>query len=176
MRPEEIFDYVYPNDNGLESPNLTNKFLYHNAGIKSLEPYLKQIGIPYKWCQLICGLNYENRTDKNSVLGFISSDLKSRKVQEDESSELLGKKLTTKDADAQNLNGSSIIANGKEENENANSINSNNRNAKNQINSSNSNSYEPNDTEIFEHILSRLISRFKAKFILNETLYSLSKQ
>ena len=32
LRPESMFNYLYPGDNGSESPNLSNKFLFSNTG------------------------------------------------------------------------------------------------------------------------------------------------
>lgn len=67
LRPENMFNYLYPGDNGSESPNLSNKFLFNNTGVKSIEPFMKHIGIPYKWCQVLCGLYYGNKSEARAI-------------------------------------------------------------------------------------------------------------
>lgn len=63
LRSDSIFDCLYENDRGRESPNLSNKFLFSSIGVKSIESYTKTIGYPYKWCQILCGLYYINESD-----------------------------------------------------------------------------------------------------------------
>lgn len=63
LKAENMFNLLYPNDNGLESPNLANKFLLSNSGIKSIDQYMGSIGIPYRWCQILCGLYYGTKNE-----------------------------------------------------------------------------------------------------------------
>ena len=37
--------------------------MVYSLSVKSIEPYTKIIGYPYKWCQIICGLYYINESD-----------------------------------------------------------------------------------------------------------------
>ena len=68
FRAESIFDNLYDNDNGLESPNVSNKFLFANIGLQSIEPYTKLVGMPYKWCQYLCGLFYDNKEAREALI------------------------------------------------------------------------------------------------------------
>ncbi len=53
--------------------------------IKSIEPHLKQIGSPYKWCQYLCGLYYDNKFDRHSLIS--SSQSVSKKDDQNKSSD-----------------------------------------------------------------------------------------
>jgi hypothetical protein len=63
LRLDTMFHCLYPGDNGVESPNLANKYLFSNAGVKSMETFMKPIGVAYRWCQMLCGLYYGSRPE-----------------------------------------------------------------------------------------------------------------
>ncbi len=71
LRPDTIFHCLYPGDNGVESPNLSNKYLFSNTGIKSFETFMKPIGVAYRWCQVLCGLYYGNKTENKNEKAFV---------------------------------------------------------------------------------------------------------
>lgn len=128
--------------------------------IKSIEPYLKSIGIPYKWCQILCGLYYENKSDRHAL---ISSSLTgnineaSTSHQNDSKSSDLDESMTLCDE------GSSETDNRK--------------GASKEIDQDEDESLDSgylNETKIFEQIINRLKSRFKARITLQETINSLS--
>lgn len=63
LNVNNMFNYLYPGDSGYESPNLANQFLLNHIGVKSFESFMKPIGIPYKWCQILCGMYYGSKSE-----------------------------------------------------------------------------------------------------------------
>lgn len=103
---------------------------------------MKNIGLPYKWCQILCGLFFDNKLDRQGMIATSMVNTKPH-LNEEES-----------------LDDNMIVDDEKSERtEDENTMPSN----------------YLNDTKIFEQIINRLKSRFKAKITLQEAITSLSK-
>ena len=100
LRGESVFSCLYEDDTGLESPNWANKILLNNMGIVSIEGYLKQIGHPYRWAQMLCGLFYENKFDRQAIIypsvdtdqRILSNDSEDNNMNEDMNDAIEAKK------------------------------------------------------------------------------------
>ncbi len=68
LKSDNMFNCLYEGDTGQESPNWANKILLNNMGIISIEPHLKHIGHPYRWAQILCGLFYENKFERQALI------------------------------------------------------------------------------------------------------------
>ena len=126
------------------------------GSVKSIEPYLKQIGAPYRWSQILCGLYYENKSDPGSLINFISNESQYRV------SDTAGDDKSTREQDAK----AKTAGDGKDEPMNTN---------EDEEDGVILGGRELNDTELFEHIINKIKSRFKARFALQETINALSK-
>lgn len=85
IRPDNMFHCLYPKDTGAESPNLSNNYLFSNTGIKSIEQFMKPIGVPYKWAQTLCGLYYGSKLTTKSAVNEV--EMMEENVSENESEE-----------------------------------------------------------------------------------------
>jgi len=104
------------------------------------------MGRPYMWCQTICGLLYENKTAKNRV-----------NTPQDEKLDL--------DSDSPKSSDEKI-----DEQEESNETNEN----ESESIAGEANLGVKNEAKFLEQIISRLKSRFKARYILQDTINSLS--
>lgn len=68
LRSDSMFHCLYQDDTGQESPNCANRILLNNMGIISIEAHLKHVGHPYRWAQILCGLFYENKFDRQALI------------------------------------------------------------------------------------------------------------
>lgn len=116
--------------------------------------------MPYRWAQILCGLFYENKFDRQSLIyasapassnvNVMMEEENGSKATIDESTKPMDTSNGKKDKDSE--------AQDEEENE-QNELADVNR---------------QNDTKMFELIINRLKSRFKARITLQEAINSLS--
>jgi hypothetical protein len=118
-------------------------------GINSLEAHLKLIGHPYRWAQIMCGLFYENKFDRQAFIYPPEEKSLNGKLV-DESND-------NNDNDMEDM--SDVIESKKETDEEEDS-------AQNELD-------HQNDSKIFENILNRLKTRFKALITLQGAIHSL---
>lgn len=138
-------------------------------GVKSIEPYLKQIGKPYRWCQMLCGLYYENKSDRESLIykSIIKSESSPKLAENDSESD----RMMINDSNEEKMKEEQSLANKSSENM---EINGNEEGEDGEELTNNES--ELNESKIFEHIITRLKSRFKARIFLQESINSLSKK
>jgi len=156
LKNENMFNNLYPRDNGLESPNLANKFLFNNTGVKSIESYMKSIGIPYKWCQILCGLYYGNKSGKtNSTLSNSINDFQMKEQSKVDGSEKINGKASNQMEEEMEVSDEEI------EDENTDFEDLDLIDLKNQ-----------NESKLIVQVLNRLKSRFKARVVLQKAIDS----
>jgi len=116
----------------------------------------------YRWCQILCGLFYENKFERlHFIYSTQSTTASCRKHQEElNDNKINEEKMITNEESTSVLEKSEKEMETDEKNENIDAE---------LKESSNS------DTKLFEKIISKLKSRFKARVMLQETLNSLSK-
>ena len=148
LNPTNMFNYLYPGDSGYESPNLANQFILNHIGIKSFESYMKPIGIPYKWCQILCGMYYGSKSESKSNQTTEIHDY------------ITEKKLNGKGSNEKDQNSDKIEIDQSDESD-VDDDEDDNDSTKNQ-----------NESKLIVQIMNRLKSRFKARVILQKTLSS----
>lgn len=158
LKIENMFSNLYPKDNGLESPNLANKFLFNNTGIKSIESYMKTIGVPYKWCQILCGLYYGNKTGKNSANSAASNSSEVNDYEMKGENKVNGKSSNQTDEE---MEVSDVDEEDEDDDNEIDLEESDLLDLKNQ-----------NESKLIVQILNRLKSRFKARVVLQKTIDS----
>ena len=146
------------------------KFFY--SSVKSIEPYMKNIGIPYRWCQIMCGMFYENRFNQQSYLYMAEEDETKQQTKSSHDKEAHLDSLVELEDDADKIE----IDNDNLEQNEANHVNGidceiNTTNCAIDLNDLNN----QNESKLIIQILNRLKSRFKARIDLHQIINSLSK-
>ena len=119
----------------------------------------------YRWCQILCGLFYENKFDRHNLIYSTQSTSAGRRNVQEELSEnkrdnQSEQKMIT------NVDSTSSVEKSEKEME------TDEKNEELDIDLKESSN---NDTKLFEKIINKLKLRFKARVMLQETLNSLSK-
>lgn len=128
--------------------------------VKSIEPYTKTIGYPYKWCQILCGLYYINE-----------SDIKHKeRLTKDDSKEKINE-FNNGSGDGMSDEAIGGIKLEDMEEEEIDEIDNNSGD----IFTYAATSSNKNEAKILQKVLHNLKSRFKSRVILQETINSLSK-
>jgi hypothetical protein len=140
---------------------VANRFLLNNFGIKSLEAFAKEIGTPYRWCQILCGLFYETRQDR---LHMIYPSYQKGGQKNDDDTVEMEEEANENDNEDNNDKEREMSEQAKKEKEHESS----DQNVLNQQHS------RLSETKLFERILNRLKSRFKARITLQEAINQLS--
>ena len=125
--------------------------------MRSIEAHIKTIGSPYRWCQMLCGLFYETKSDRKMM---IVNDRIKESSNEPETH--LEKSIAMNDEDINRTDSSTVEM----EDEDAQSSESNEIDDLAEV--------DQNETKLFEQIINRLKTRFKARLVLQETINSLS--
>ncbi|XP_065831134.1 THO complex subunit 5 homolog [Oscarella lobularis] len=60
LKSETFLSWLFPDDDGLASPNPANQFKLRKLGIDGdlFASFVNEMGIPYKWAQRLAGLNF----------------------------------------------------------------------------------------------------------------------
>ncbi len=134
---------------------------------------MKNIGIPYRWCQIMCGMFYENRFNQRSYLYMAEEDETKQQSKSSHDKEAHMDSLVELEDDADKIE----IDNDNLEQNEANHVNGiddgeiNTTNCAIDINDLNN----QNESKLIIQILNRLKSRFKARVDLQQIINSLSK-
>lgn len=134
--------------------------------IKSIEPYTKLVGAPYRWCQILCGLFYENKQDRQELIYPASQGLEHVPIDQSDMNNGLSKQPI--DASESSMKKQT---NGKEQaGQPDNEIDE-----EDELMNPLENQQHLSETKLFERIINRLKSRFKARICLQEIINQLSK-
>ena len=118
----------------------------------------------YRWCQILCGLFFENKFDRHNFMHSTQSTFAERTKHQEE----INDKRTKQSDEKMVTNDDSTT--GLEKSDKEMDIDEKNEEVESDLKESSS-----NDTKLFEKIINQLKSRFKARVMLQETLNSLSK-
>jgi len=146
LRGETLFSSLFKGDTGEETPNISNKVIFNCLNITGLEDHIKEIGWPYYWCQVLCGLYYQADEEQKGVK-------ESNRI--DEAYEACGESPTKK------LKDTAVEPNYEDDDEFLSSLCGT--------------TVVRNETKIYQKIFSKLKARFKSRVILQETINSLKR-
>jgi THO complex subunit 5 len=179
LNEQQMFSYLLANDNGLESPNLSNKFLFNYFGIKSFEPYLNTYGTPYRWSQMLCGLFFENKFDRHTL---VSNQKQKDESNLDDTQDNVSIISNIGDNNDDNDDDDTKKSSPNKKSKNNDDIEMKDDNDDKEANESDNEGDDSidgladnsmNEVKIFEEIIKRLKNRFKVRVRLQRTLQML---
>ncbi|KAM4808445.1 THO complex subunit 5 isoform 2-T2 [Rhinophrynus dorsalis] len=68
LNPDLILSCLYPGDDGMKTPNPSNRYQFDKIGILSLSDYISELGHPYLWVQAMGGLNFPTEQPQSAVI------------------------------------------------------------------------------------------------------------
>ncbi|XP_043924401.1 THO complex subunit 5 homolog isoform X1 [Protopterus annectens] len=58
LSPHSLLNCLYPNDDGMKTPNPANQYQFDKVGILTFSDYIGELGHPYIWVQNLGGLHF----------------------------------------------------------------------------------------------------------------------